>query len=226
MPATANLDALIVSALNADHVRKGKKVGVFVAPMSATVPTSLTTGGVSSAPITLAALPTEYEPIGLLRKDDGVGLSRNREVSTVDAVGFQDPVREDVTSDRFTAQIVALETNRLTIEKFLNVDLSTLTPDADTGEVSFPQPTEGDLARNRWLFIAQDGVGVDRIWWSRLFLAGTISETDDQNMFSEDGSWTWPMTVQSQTDTTAGYAVHHAWGGPGWKSRLTSMGFA
>lgn len=223
MPAT-NVDALVVNALNAAHIRKGKKVGVFVAPIATAIPAAFTAGGASGAPITLADI-TGFKPIGLLRKDDGVGMSRNRETSTVEAVGFNDPVREDVTSDRFSAQIVALETNKLVIEQYLGVDLTSVTPDTNTGEVRFPQPADSDLTRARWLFIAQDGVGADRYWWGRLFTAGTVSETDDQNMAASDGSWTWPMTIQSNTDTTAGYGVLHWFGGGGWKSRLTSLGF-
>jgi hypothetical protein len=225
MPVTT-VDALIVDALNADHVRKGKKVGVFCAPMSEPVPTSLTTGGVSGAPITLTALSAGWEPIGLLRKDDAIGLSRDRDTSTVDAVGFNDPVRTDYTSDVFTAKIVALETRRITIEKFLNVDLSAIVPNADTGEISFPQPSDVAVTKARWLFIAQDGQGADRIWWSRLFLAGWVSETDDQSMGATDDAWQWPMTISSQTDTDAGYSVQHAFGGPGFQARLESMGFS
>lgn len=224
MPVTS-VDALIVDALNADHIRKGKKVGAFCAPMTAAVPAALTTGGVSSAPITLAVLPTDWEPVGLLRKDDAVAMSRDRDLSEVMALGFNDAVRSDFTSDVFTAKLSALETKRLTIEKFYNVDLSAVVPNADTGEVNFPQPSDVENARARWLFVAQDGQGADRIWWGRLFTAGTVSETDDQSFGATDDPFMYPMTVKSQTDTTLGYGVHHFWAGPGWKARLESMGF-
>lgn len=224
MPATS-VDLLIANSLNAAHIRKGKKVGVFWAPMATAIPAAFTAGGVSSAPVTLADL-TGFKPVGLLRKDDGIAMSRNRETSTVEAIGFNDPVREDVTSDRFTAQITALETNRLVIEQYLGVDLTGVTPDTNTGEVRFPQPADAELVRGRWLFMAQDGAGADRYWWGRLFPAGTVTETDDQNMAEADGSWTWPMTISSNADTTAGYGVLHFFGGGGWKSRLTSLGFA
>lgn len=220
------VDTLIVNTLNATHIRKGKKVGVFVAPSTVAIPAAFTTGGAvgpPAVPITLSELPG-FLPIGLLRKDDGVPMSRNRDQSDVTAIGYNDPVRSDVTSDVFTAKIVALETRKTTIEQYLNVDLSTVTSDPVSGEVRFPQPTDIALTRSRWLFIGQDGIGTDRIWWGRLFPAGIVSEVDDQNLASADDPWTWPMTIQSQTDTTLGYSVLHFFGGPGFKSRLTSMG--
>lgn len=224
MPAT-NIDALVVNALNADLIRRGKKAAAFVAPYATAIPTAYTAGGVSSAPVTLADL-TGFKPVGLLRKDDGIAMARNRETSQVMAVGFPAAVREDVTTDEFTASVTALETHKLVIEQYLGVDLTGIVPDTNTGEVRFPQPTDAALIKSRWLFIAQDGVGVDRIWWGRMFPAGTVSETDDQNMAEPDGSWTWPMTIKSNIDTTAGTNVIHFFGGPGVKSRLTAMGFA
>lgn len=219
-----SIETLVVNTLNARHIRKGKKVGVFVAPMSVAVPLKITAGGTSGTPITLAEL-TGWSPIGLLRKDDGVSMSRDRDKSEVMAIGYNDPVRSDFTSDVFSAGIVALETRKTTIEKALNVDLTSVVPDANTGEVSFPQPADQDTTRNRWMFLAQDGVGVDRYWWGRCFTAGVVSETDEQNLASDDGSWTWPMTVTSETDTDLGYGVYHYFGGGGWKARLASMGF-
>lgn len=220
-----SVDSLLVQKLNRNLIRKGKKVAVLVAPMTVALPTALTTGGATSVPITLAEL-TGYKPVGLLRKDDGVAFSRERDTSEVMAVGFNDSVRTDVTSDVFTAKIVALETNKTTIEKVLNVDLSGVTPDADTGEISFPQPSDIGLAQSRWLFIGQDGIGADRYWWGRGFAAGVVKEVDDQVMGTPDDTWTWPMTISSETDTTLGYGVYHFFGGPGFKARLAEMGWA
>ncbi|GAA1402013.1 hypothetical protein GCM10009613_61230 [Pseudonocardia kongjuensis] len=218
-----SLEALAVNKLNRRHIRKGKKVAVLRAPMSVAIPEWLTQGGASGAPITLRPLPG-FLGMGLMRKDDGISHTRDQEKSDIMAVGFQDPVRSDFDADTFSAQIVGLETHRANIESYLQVDLSGVTLDADTGELSFPQPTDGAIVQNRWFFIAQDGLGLDRFWWARLYTAGVVSETDDQNMGGEDG-WQWPMTISSQTDPDAGYSVHHYFGGPGWKAAAESMGF-
>lgn len=220
---TQSIEALVVNKLNRAHIRKGKKVAVLRAPMSVAIPTEITEGGTSGVPVTLKAL-TGFMGMGLMRKDDGIAHSRDQEKSDIMAVGFQDPVRSDFDSDTFSAQIVGLETHRANIESYLGVDLSAVTLNAGTGELSFPQPTDGVITQNRWMFIAQDGSELDRYWWARLFTAGIVSETDDQNMGGEDG-WQWPMTISSQTDPTAAYSVRHYFGGPGWKAKAESMGF-
>lgn len=219
-----SLEALAVNELNKQHILKGKKVAVLVAKTTVAMPVKLTTGGTSGAPVTLAEQPG-FEPIGLLRKDDGVPMSRNRDTSEVMAIGFNDAVRTDFTSDVFSAQIVPLETRRQTIEQYLAVDLAQYALDPNTGELAFPQPSDGEVRRNRWLFIAQDGVGADRVWWGRGFASGIVGEVDDQNLASTEDPWTWPMTVTSETDTELSWGVHHYFGGPGWKARATSMGF-
>lgn len=220
-----SLETLVVNELNRAHIRKGKKVAVLSAAMSTAVPAAITTGGATGAPITLVEL-TGFRPMGLLSKSEGIPLARDREKSDVMAIGYQDPVRSDFTTDTMSAQVVGLETNRHNIEHFLGVDLAGFTPNIDTGEVSFPQPTDGVVRQNRWMFLAQDGIGLDRYWWGRCFCAGVVAETDDQNLGSEDDPFGWPMTVSTETDTDLGYSVHHYFGGPGWKSRLESLGFA
>lgn len=223
----ASLEALTANTPNASNIFKAKSVAVFVAPITTAMPTALTTGGTTSpdVPITLSEL-TGFEPIGLLRKDDAVSRTRDRETSEVAAVGYDDPVREDVTTDTMSAKIVCLETRKSTIEKYLNIDLSGVTPNANTGEVSFPHVSVGKLSRYRWLFIGQDGTALDRSWIGWGFSAGVVSEVDDQVLGGTDDPWMWPMTIKSQLDTTLGWGVKSYHAGPGWKSRLTALGFS
>jgi hypothetical protein len=218
-----SIEALAVNELNRQHILKGKKVAVVVAKMTVPMPLKITTGGITGTPVTLAEL-TGFEPIGLLRKDDGVTNSRERERTDVNAIGFAQPVRSDFDTDTFSFTMVPLETRRQTIELHLGVDLSEYALDPNTGELSFPQPSDGILRHNRYLQLAQDGVGTDRVWWGRGFSAGVVAETDDQSVGGED-PWTWPMTISSETDTDLGWGVYHYFGGPGWKKRAESMGF-
>lgn len=218
-----SIDTLEAYTPNRNNILKAKRAAVFVAPMTAAVPTSLTSGTSGSAP-TLSEL-TDFEPIGLINKDDAISRTRDRDVSDIMAVGYQDPVRSDVTNDTFTAEIVCLETRKSTIEKYLQVDLSGVTPDANTGEISFPQPNDGLLPQYRWLFVCQDGIGANRTWWGWCFTAGIVSEVDDQNAGGEDDGWYWPMTIASQTDTTLGYSVRHYFAGAGWKASLEDRGW-
>lgn len=223
MPAT-DLYALAAAALNRKHIRKGRKVAVFIAPMSTAVPTAITEAASSSAAPTLKEL-TGFRSFGLLSKSEGVTKSRDREVQRTMAIGFQDSVRSDVSSDTHKIQCVGLEMNRLTIETYLQVDLSGIVPDPTTKEVSFPQPTDGDLPQNRILTLAQDGKGADVQWWGTLFTAGVVDETDDQSTGNDEDPLGWPCTFSSEVDTDLGYSVRSYFGGPGWKARLASMGF-
>lgn len=222
MPANS-LETLAVAKLNRKAIRKGKKIAAFCAPMSVTFPTSITTATAGNPP-TLAEL-TGFRPMGLVTKDDGHTHSRDRDVSDIFSAGFQDPSRSDNTQDIFSVQVVGQETNRLNIETFLGIDLSAVAPDPTTGEVSFPQPTDGVLRQNRWLFLCQDGIGTERHWWGRGFTAGVVKETDDQTAGQDDDGWYWPYTVSSQTDPVLGASVWHYFGGPGWKASLADMGF-
>lgn len=222
-----SLDTLAVNTPKARNIIRAKKVLVLTAPMSVAMPTSITQGGTTGpvAPVTLKEL-TGFELIGLIKKDDAVGRSRDRETSTVEAVGYDDPVREDVTSETMSCPFVALETRRTVIEKYLNLDLSGIAPHADTGEVSFPHVNVGRIQPARWIFLGQDGIALNREWFGWGFSAGKVSETDDQTLGGTDSAWEWPMTVTSGTDTDLGWGVISYFGGPGWKQRLLDSGFA
>ena len=220
----SDLHALAVNALNRRHIRKGRKVAILIANMETAIPTAITEVAGSGAPPTLKTL-TGFRGLGLLSKSDGVSQSRDREKQTVMAIGFQDSVRSDVSSDVFQMQCVGLETNKVTIEQFLQVDLTDYPIDPTTGELSFPQPTEGDVPQNRILSIAQDRNTYGVFWWGRLFTAGVVEETDDQSLGSDEDPYGWPITFSSEVDTDAGYSVRHFFGGPGWKAALDSMGF-
>lgn len=220
----ADLHALAVNKLNRRHIRKGRKVAILIAPMSIDIPTRITEAVTAGAPPTLMA-QEGFKGLGLLSKNDGVSQSRDREKQTTMAIGFQDSVRSDVSSDVFQMQCVGLETNRLTIEQFLQVDLTDYPLDADTAELSFPQPTDGDVPQNRVLSIAQDGRGAGTYWWGRLFTAGVVEETDDQSLGSDEDPYGWPITFSSEVDTDATYSVRHYFGGPGWKAQAEAMGF-
>ncbi|GAA4845489.1 hypothetical protein GCM10023201_40940 [Actinomycetospora corticicola] len=218
--AANNIEALAVNKLTRAAIRKGKKIAGFYAPPATVMPTSITTGN----PPQLAEL-TGFRPMGLVTKDDGFTKSRDRDISDIFSAGFQDPSRSDTTQDIHSVQVVAQETNRLNIEASLNVDLSTFTPDPVTGEVSFPQPTEGIIPQGRWVFLAQDGIGTGRYWWGWGFSAGVVKETDDQTVGTDDDGFYWPYTVSSQVDPALGWSVYHYFGGPGWRAALASMGF-
>ncbi|GAB2907054.1 hypothetical protein GCM10027047_01670 [Rhodococcus aerolatus] len=204
-----------------DLVLKPLDCSVFAAPMTVTPPTQITEG----AGATLSELPTGFYDAGLLDKDDAVAWARAMETSDLNAVGYRDPVRSDITSDVFNLTFKGMETNKVNIENYLNVDLGGVTPTAQTGEIAFDQPASARLRQQRYLCIGQDGIGADTIYVARLIYCGQTSDPQDQSLGGSDGYLNWGYTVNSRVDTTAKVSVRHFFGGPGWKALLEEAGF-
>lgn len=202
-------------------ILKPRAAHVFGAPMTTPVVLNITEGPSSQ----LAELPVGYYDFGLLDKEDAVNLSREMEKADINAIGYSNPVRSDITSDIFGMAFKGLETNRFNIETNLGVDLSGVTPDPVTGEVSFDQPAVALIRRQRYMLLADVGSGVDTIHFGRQFLAGEVSETGEQTITDGEGYLGWPFTVNAMVDTLYGVSVRHHFGGPGWKNLLEEAGF-
>jgi hypothetical protein len=195
---------------------------IFCAPGNALMPEKLTEGATSL----LTELPANagWADFGLMDKDDAVTRTRSFDKSGINAIGYRDPVRSRITSDVTSLQFSGLETNRQNIEKWLNVDLSGVTPDPVTGEVRFKSIPAPPI-RNRYFGIGRSGVGPDMIYIGILFSAGEVEEVDDQTITDGEDAFKWPMTVNSYVDTNVGWSVEHFFGGPGWKAKLEDAGF-
>lgn len=172
----------------------------------------------------LAELPEGAFDFGLLEKDAAITLTREMEKSDINAIGYSNPVRSDFTSDMFGIQFTGLETNRHNIESNLGIDLSGVEADAN-GEVAFDQPQVPVVRQMRYLLISRMGVGVDTIYFGRLFLAGEVAETGEQTITDGEGYLAWPFTVNGMVDTEYGASVRHFFGGPGWNALLEEAGF-
>ncbi|MGQ0774548.1 MAG: phage tail tube protein [Pseudonocardiales bacterium] len=181
-----------------------------------------TTPGLS---IELATLPAGYVDLGWVDKGDGLSWGRDTDVSEVESWGSFDPTRRDVNKDVTSLAFKAQETKLHTLQMYYGVDLSTITPVANTGEVSFAQPTKPNTRYYRIFAIFQDGSGVDTIWVARVLPRAMISEFGDQTWTDGDDPVAYEMTLSGMRDSDAGYSVRHLFGGPGWKALLTDMGF-
>jgi len=202
-------------------IRKALAGSLFLAPMSATLPATLTTG----AGADLTALPADFDDIGWVTKDDGLTWSRSTEVSEVTSWGSFDPTRRDINADMTGLNFTAQETKRLTLELYNNVDLSAATPTAITGEIAFSQPTRPSTKYYRAYGIFVDGSGADAIYVARLMPRASVTERGDQTWTDGDDAVGYPMTMSASVDSTAGYSVRHFFGGPGWRSLLVKMDF-
>lgn len=201
-------------------IRKMTAASMFIGPITATLPTTLTTGVGSD----LTALPTNYVDVGLVTKDDGYSLGRENEMSETTSHGFVDPTRRDILRVTNTMGFTAQETSKQNLEMYRNVDLSAVTPTASTGEVAFPEPLAPTTRYYRALLIGRDGIGTGAIYIAQCFARAMISEFGEQ-AWNDENELVYPFTLTATPDTTAGYSVKHFFGGPGWKSLLVDMGF-
>lgn len=221
-PVTVSTVAqLEVAKHQRELIIKPLEAHVLGAPMSVSPIAAITAGTTGM----LAELPVGWYDLGLIDKSDAISWSRSMDKADINAIGYRDPVRSDITSDVFGLAFKGLETNRYNMERYLNVDLASVTPKATTGEVVFDQPANARIQQSRYLTIARDGTGVDTIFIARLIFAGEVSEVQEQTITDGEGALEWGYTINSRVDTDAGVSVRHFFGGPGWRARLEDAGF-
>lgn len=209
----------VIAQKKADLVRKSLDAAVFVAPYSAELPTSLTSGSGELTP-----LPTGYVDLGWLSQDSGASFSKETEISEVLALGSMTAIRQDVTSSNSTLTVVALETNKATLEAYTGVELDTVQGDATTGEVSFAEANRPNMRYYRVLTVMQDGGPGEEIYMARLFTRASVTEVGEVAASGEDPIQ-YEITFAASPDSDAGYAVKYYFGGPGWNALLTDAGF-
>lgn len=201
-------------------VRKALAGSLFVAPLSATAITDLTT----TSAATLAALPTGYEDGGLTT-DEGVRFSRTVETSDITSWGRVEPTRSDIDSDFTTFQVDFQELKKLTIGLYTGADMSTVVPDATTGEIQIPKPARPTSRYYRLLALAVDENEAGEIYVARFFPRVRVTDWAEQAWAKGDSAINWGMTFQAYVDETLGYSENPIFGGPGWVSQLVAMGF-
>lgn len=218
-PTTTTYDEL--KNLQNDLIRKALEGSVFFAPYASTMPTALTAGAGAG----LVPLPDGYEDIGWCDKGDGATWSRSVDTSDVTSWGAVEPTRRDVTKQTNGLKITAQETKRSTIELYEGVDLSTVTPAATTGEITFDSPARPQTRYFRVLGLFQDGVGADAIYIAKLLPRANVTDTGDQKWTDGDDPVGYEVTLTANYDEVSKTAIRHFFGGPGWRARLVDMGF-
>jgi hypothetical protein len=206
---------------NAALIFKALQGSVFVAPESAAAITTLT-----DTDKQLKTLPDDYEDVGWT-SDDGAQFSRDVDTSDITGWGSVEPLRSDVTSDVTTLQIACLETKKSTIGLYTGADMSAVSLDASTGEVSIEKPARPGFRYYRVLAIAVDLTDDGELYVARFLPRARVTDFDDQNLQSSDDSpITWPVTMTGYEDPVLGYSERYLFGGPGWAARLSAMGFS
>lgn len=206
-------------------IRKANDGSVLVGDYSTAAPIAALTEMDTSVPpaLTLAAF-TGYEGVGWVN-EDGAQFSREVDSSDITSWGSVEPTRRDITSDVTTLAIACQETNRRTIGLYSGADMSVVTPDATTGEVKIPKPARPSARTYRVLALAEDQIDAGPIWIGRFFPRAQVTDYDDQAMSSGDDPVMYPVTFTAYNDADLGYSECWLFGGPGWQSLLTDMGF-
>src|SRR5690606_18678140 len=132
-------------------IRKALKGSAFIAPISAPVIETLTSGSGSD----LATLPEGYGDLGWLT-EEGLPFGRDVTQSDITSFGSTSPTRSDVTADTTTLTVVAQETKLLTIGLATGADLAAIKADATTGEVRIDKPETPSARYYRVLALAVD----------------------------------------------------------------------
>jgi hypothetical protein len=208
---------------NASLIMKSLEVGVFVAPYSAPSITTLT----DSTDKLLTALPTGWSDLGWL-SDDGAQFSSDISTSDITGAGSVTPLRSDITGDTTTLQVACLETNMQSIGIYTSTDMTAVTPDSTSGEVSIAKPTRPASKFYRVLAIGVDFVdGSGEYYVARFLPRAKVTDKDDQAYQSSDDSpVTWSVTFTAEVDSVLGTSEKYLFGGPGWFAKLADMGFA
>lgn len=218
-PTTTTYEAL--ANKQSDLIRKALEGSIFIADRSVELPTALTTGDASD----LMPLPEGYGDIGWVTKDDGATWTRSVETSDTTSWGSVEPTRRDITTQTDGLKFTAQETKRKTIELYEGVDLSTVTPDPTTGEITFDRPPRPSIRYFRAFGLFVDGVGANAIYVAKLCPKASVTETGDQKWSDGDDPVGFEVTMTANFDSEAGTSMRFFFGGPGWKALLEDMGF-
>lgn len=203
-------------------VRKALQGSVFLAPYSATLPASMTTGSSSA----LNALPAGYTDVGLVDKKSGVTWGRKVTTADTPAWGFAQPVRRDVTAVDMTIKFMMLETSKTSLGLQNGLDLSAVTADSTTKEITFASPSRPATIYYRMFGLFVDGAGTAQIFVGKSAPKVAITDVSDEQW--TDGEVVgYEVTATAFVDSVAGYSMQYYYGGPGWAaSGYTDAGFS
>lgn len=201
-------------------IRRAKDGSIFVANMDIAAPTALTE-------LTGAGLivldPDDWTDLGWITTE---GVTYDRETESVDTSSFgsSEATRSDVTRDEISLSCTAQETKALTMAITTGAAIEAIKANATTGEVQIAKPTRPKLRYYRVLgiFLDHDDDG-DEIYFGRFMPRAQVNDFGSQGYNEDETGISYPMTWRGKEDSTLGFSHQWFWGGPGWKSLLTTM---
>lgn len=227
---TAATASLVASALQVESNSTGGTSSVKIVSGTGSVLANLfltagQTGVGAPANVSLLALPTGYDDLGLLT-NDGTQFSRDVSASEVTSFGRTSPTRTDIVSDTTTMSVTAQETKLITIGLATGADLSGVEAAFQTGEVSIAKPARPKSRHYRVLSLAVDDGDAGEIYVARFLPRAKVTNYSEQALLgSGDDPITWGVTFTGEVDSDLGYSERWIFGGPGWLALLADMGF-
>lgn len=214
-------DYTTISHRQASLIRKALQGSVFIAPYTATAITSITTGAAAD----IAPLPPGYVDVGMIDKKNAPLWASKVTTQELMAWGDIYPVRRDITKVDASLKFTMLETNKTSLQLYLNQDLSTaviapLTHELIVKDLTRPQPIP-----YRVLGIFQDGSGTNATYVARFYPRAFVTDVADQKWDDDADALTWEVTLAPQPDAVVGTTCVHFFAGPGWASLLSATGF-
>lgn len=184
---------------------------------------SAVTGGVDL--VNFGTVYPAYRDAGFMTTA-GIVLNKSINTNETSSWGSPEPTRSDMISQTTTAQIVMQETTITSVGLYLGMDLSSVVPDAATGEVAIDRPVTPPNTFYRVLALGVDPSADGEIYIARFLPRCKVTNIGNQNLSTAntDGV-TYDVTLTAYADADLGYAERFIFAGPGWQAILADTGF-
>lgn len=206
----------------ADHpelIRKIQNAVAFLAPMSVAMPESIF--GTDGA---LQPLPSGFFAVGMTAKE-GYTFGAEVEKAEVEALGYAEPVRTDITKVAKSVEFISYETLKRNLQEVLyGVDLSTVKQTA-AGVVTFKEAPLPQFSEYRLIVVGADGPADNEWITGRGYPRVKIGEIPEEVWNAEDAVQA-KLKFDVMTDATLGTSVIHYRGGTGAVKSKTVLGYA
>lgn len=217
--AVTTIENLKKSGNRRSNVRKALNAVAFLAPVSATLPGTITSGTGQ-----LEELPPAYLPIGLITTD-GITISADVSKEEVEALGYVEPVRTDVVKAPKTVKVGVLETLRKNIQQLVyGIDLSQVKANKDTGEIVFDETPMPQFSEFRLVMVMADGPA-DNEWIVGRGFPRVKLATVPEEVWSASDPVKFDLEFDVFTDEVLGTPCRHYIGGSGALTHLDAIGF-
>lgn len=216
--AATTMSALKSTADNRNLVRKYRDAVAFMAPVEIPLPESITGAGGK-----LEALPSGWVPVGLVSKD-GYTFASDTSSEEVEALGYMEPVRTDITKVEKSIEMTSYETMKRQLQELLlGVDLSTVKQGA-TGEIIFDEPSVPGFKEYRLLIIATDGPADSEFIVGRGYPLVKLAEIPEE-VWSGSDAVAAKIKFDVFTDPIMGTSCRHYFGGTGASKYKDALGY-